>query len=114
MLPSKNRLNLKRSYTWVRSGRNWEGNSIRVFYRFGQNRSPKVGIATSGAVFKKAHDRNRARRLTSTAFQKIYSDLPSSINIVATPKASVLELTSDEIFNQLSKLKDEINRHISA
>jgi ribonuclease P protein component len=105
MLPKSNRLNLKKDFKWVASGRKTELPSLKLFLREGSNSTPRIGIATSSKVFKEAVDRNRSRRLISKGFENLIETLPSSINIVALPKAGILDKSSDEITKELQTLK---------
>ena len=77
---------------------------LKVFFKTGENEIAKVGIALSSKNFKRAVDRNRARRLTSQAFQEIYPSLPNNINIVALPKAGVLSVKSDDLVLDLETI----------
>lgn len=104
MLPKKNRLNLKTDFKWVASGKKLESKYLKLFLRTGDNQKPRIGIAVSAKSFKKATDRNRARRLTSTAIEAIYAKLPKSINILALPKASVLSVKSGDIILDLEEI----------
>jgi ribonuclease P protein component len=103
MLQKSKRLNLKVSFNWVRDGQKTENDLFRIFSRFGENTEAKVGIALKKETFKLAVDRNRARRLTSKAFENIYNSLPSNLNIVVMPKAGVLKVSSDELTRYLKK-----------
>ncbi len=105
MLPKPARLNLKTDFKWVAGGAKTELPSLKIFYKNGDNESPRIGIATSSKVFKNATDRNRSRRLISKAFEVLIKELPSSINIVALPKAGIITKSSDEIIKELSTLK---------
>lgn len=108
MLPKENRLNLAKDFKRVASGKKIETKFTKLFIKSGENISPRVGIAVSGKVFKKATKRNRARRLTSTALQSVYSGLPKNINILALPKHSILEVKSSEVLSDLETiLKNE-------
>lgn len=108
MLPKPQRLNLKKDFKWVASGKNIESKYLKIFLRVGTNTSPRIGIATSSKTFQKANQRNRARRLTSTAFEAILNLLPSTINIVALSKLGILDVKSSDVFLDLEKaLKDE-------
>ncbi len=108
MLPRSQRLNLKKDFKWVASGKKLETKYLKLFIRIGENENPRVGIALSSKNFKKAVERNRARRLTSQAFQSIYSSLPKTINIVALPKMGILEVKSGDLLLELEAiLKDE-------
>ena len=108
MLPKSKRLNLKKDFKWVASGKKLETKYLKLFIKFGENTSPRVGIATSSKSFKKATERNRARRLVSAAFESTIYHLPSTINIVALPKSSVLDVKSNDVLLDLEeKLKVE-------
>lgn len=81
---------------------------LKLFVRMGENNSPRVGIALSAKTFKKASDRNRARRLVSQAFQSTIYHLPSTINIVALPKSGILGVKSGDVLLDLEeRLKKE-------
>lgn len=101
MLPKSKRLNLKKDFKWVASGKKLESKFLKLFFKIGENQTPKIGIATSGKIFKKATQRNRARRLTSQALQTIYYQLPTNINIVALPKQGLLDVKSAEVLEDL-------------
>lgn len=106
MLSKDKRLNLKKSYKWVSAaGQKIETPLFRIFYRDGSNENPLVGIATSKAFFKKAHERNLAKRLTSEALQKVYPRMKKNINVVIMPKDKILERRVDEIYRELENVK---------
>ncbi len=108
MLPQENRLNLKKDFKWVAAGKKLESRYLKFFVKIGENEKPRVGIALSGKNFKKAVDRNRARRLVAQAFQSVYTSLPSHINIVALPKTPILEVKSSDVLLDLeSTLKNK-------
>ncbi len=104
MLSKDKRLNLKTDFKWVASGKSLETKFLKLFFRLGDNPTPRVGIATSSKYFKKAHDRNRARRIVSASFEVIYSLLPERINIVALPKSTVLEVKSGDVLMDLEEI----------
>ncbi|OGE43903.1 ribonuclease P protein component [Candidatus Daviesbacteria bacterium RIFCSPLOWO2_01_FULL_39_12] len=108
MLPKHQRLNLKKDFKWVASGEKIETKFAKLFIKMGDNTNPRVGIAVSSGIFKKATERNRARRLISSAFESTVYHLPSTINIVALPKVGVLKVKSGDVLLDLeSKLKNE-------
>lgn len=110
MLSKENRLNLKTDFKWVASGKRQETRFLKLFLRLGQNSKPRVGIATSSKVLRKAHERNRVRRVVSAAFEAIIILLPYNINIVVLPKANALEVKSGEILEDMKEsLKEVIN-----
>lgn len=104
MLPKDKRLNLKIDFKWVASGKKLESKYIKLFLREGDNQLPRIGVAVSSKSFKKATDRNRGRRLVSTALEKLYPDLPNNINIVALPKAGVLSVKSGDVVSDLETI----------
>lgn len=108
MLSKDKRLDLKKDFKWVSSGKKIESGFVRLFIKMGDNIWPRIGIAVSGKVFKKATQRNRARRLISASFESLYPHLPKSINIVALPKSGVLNVKSEEVLTDLKTfLKNE-------
>jgi ribonuclease P protein component len=104
MLPSSNRLNLKKDFKWVRSGKGFESRFFRLFVRLGDNERSRIGIATSAKVFNKATDRNRSRRLLSSAFESLFKSLPNNINIIALPKKPILEVKSGDVLLELESI----------
>ncbi len=103
MLPKTRRLNLKTDFKWVASGEKIETRFTKLFIKYGENTFPRIGIAVSSKIFKKATDRNRAKRLISQAIQTIYPQLPTSINIVALPKSGVIKVKSAEALLDLEE-----------
>ncbi|MCL4365904.1 ribonuclease P protein component [Patescibacteria group bacterium] len=108
MLSKDKRLNLRKDFKWVASGRKLETKHLKLFIKLGDNELPRVGIAVSSKFFKKAAERNRARRLVSVAFESLYSSLPKAINIVALPKTGVSKVKSSDVLLDLEEvLKNE-------
>lgn len=103
MLSKEKRINLKKDFKWITSGKKLETKFLKLFLIMGSNDSSKVGIATSSTIFRKSSERNRARRLTSAAFESLYSQLPSRINIVALPKRSVISVKSGDVLMDLGE-----------
>lgn len=104
MLPKFQRLNLKKDFKWVVAGKSLETKYLKLFFKSGDNKIPRVGIAVSSKVSKKATERNRARRLVSAAFESLYKNLPESINIVALPKAMVTRVKSSDVLLDLEEV----------
>lgn len=103
MLSKDKRLNLKKDFKWVASGKKMETQYLKIFTRTGDNQSPRVGIANSSKVFKNATDRNRARRIVSAALESLYERLPNNINIVVLPKQGVIEVKSGLVLLDLEE-----------
>ncbi|MDO8570853.1 MAG: ribonuclease P protein component [Candidatus Daviesbacteria bacterium] len=113
MLPKNKRLNLNKDFRWVASGKRIENNLVKMFLKMSppsdvELPQPKIGISLSKNVFKKAVDRNRARRLVSKALENLYNELPSGLNIVAMPKKDILEMNSNEITKNLEELLKKV------
>lgn len=104
MLPKPKRLNLKKDFKWVASGKRIYSKYATIFTRLGDNSFPKIGIAVPSKVFKSATLRNRARRLLSKGFEDVYSKLPNSINIVALPKEGILDVKSSDLLIELESV----------
>ncbi len=102
MLPKTARLNLKLDFKRVAVGKKLEGKFLKLFI-LKTGLQPKVGIALSSKNFKKAYQRNRARRLTSKAFEQLYPVLPPA-DIIALPKAGILEIKSGEVVGDLNEI----------
>lgn len=108
MLPKHQRLNLKKDFKWVASGKKIDSKYVKLFIRIGDNTNPRIGIATSSSIFKKATERNKARRLISASLEPLYSKLPKSINIIALPKIGIDKVKSGDVLLDLEeKLKHE-------
>lgn len=103
MLPRSERLNLKKDFKWVAAGKKVESKYLKIFIRHGTNTFPRVGIATSTKIFTNATMRNKARRLSSFAFESIFHLLPSTINIVALPKIGILDVKSADVLSDLEE-----------
>lgn len=109
MLSKSKRLNLKKDFKWVASGKRVDGIYASVFIRMGQNNSPLLGIAISSKHFKKAHERNRVRRIISSALEVLYSRLPANINIVVLPKSSIAHVKSEDVLLDLEEVVKKYN-----
>lgn len=105
MLSKEKRLNLKKDFNNVAKGEKISNNLVKLSFVINkENKTPKIGIALSKTVFKKATQRNRVRRLISTGFENIFLKLPEGINIIAFPKEEVINLGSEEVTKSLEAL----------
>lgn len=104
MLAKKDRLNLKTDFKWAVDGKKSEGRYLKLFVRLGENETPKVGIATSSKIFKKAHERNRARRLVSAAIAPLLVNLVQNVNILVLPKMGTIDVKSTDLLMELKQL----------
>lgn len=104
MLSKVNRLNLKFQFKEVITGKKIFSKFGNLYLKYGENSQPKIGIALTTKTFKKAHERNRAKRLISTAFEKLLFKLPSNINILVVPNSMVLRVKSEELLEEYEKI----------
>jgi len=111
MLPKSQRLNLKKDFKWVAAGQKKDTSSFKLMWKLSDQAFPRVGIALNSTSFKKAVERNRARRLTSTAIQNLYPSLHKNLNLVIMPKPGILEKSPLELEQELKDVKDLYNSH---
>lgn len=109
MFPKNRRVNLKKDFKWVASGSILRSTHFKLFVRIGENKEARVGVAVSGKVFKKAVDRNRAKRIVYQAFGKVYKELPPGVNIIALPNTQVLNVQSGELDREIERLIPKIS-----
>ena len=103
MLPKSKRLNLKKDFKWVASGKKIESKFTTIFMKTGQNNFPRIGVATSLKYFNKAVERNRARRLVFSAMGTLYPDLSENTNIILLPKRVILDVKSKDVLLDLGE-----------
>ncbi len=106
MLSKTKRLNLKKDFVWVRAQSiKVETENLKLFLRKGENITPRVGIALTTAIFKKANLRNKARRIVSLAIEELYSQLPEGTNLIIMPKIGVLTSSKEDLIVELKNAK---------
>jgi len=106
MLPKSQRLNLSKSFKFVQAGKRVETPSLKVMFKSGENETALVGVALTKKAFKLATERNRVKRLVSTAIQSLYPSLRKNLNLVIMPKAQALERSVDQLKGELENVKD--------
>ncbi len=104
MLPKNSHLNLKIDFKRLISGKFIDSKYAKLYIKMGDEEKVRVGIATSSKIFRKAVERNRARRLVSAALEKLYKKLPLKLNILALPKVSILGVKSRDILVNLEEV----------
>lgn len=105
MLPKSARLNLKYSFKKVSSGKRAETAHLKIMYIFEGDNPPLVGVAISSKSFKKAVERNKAKRVVFGAAALRYSELQRGLNLVIMPKPTVLESNVEAIAKELDEVK---------
>ena len=106
MLPKSKRLNLSKDFRFVAAGVKVSTANFRVMYRFSGEAEPLVGVALSKQNFKRAVDRNRAKRLSFEVLGKIYPSLKDGLNLVIMPKAQIFSSDIEELTKELKKIND--------
>ncbi len=109
MLPKNRRLNLKKDFKWVVQGRKKETESFKLFFRSGNNKYPKIGIAISKGYFRKSHERVLAKRRSFHAIKPAYESLPNNLNLVIMPKTPILKKDMKSLMEELSYVKESFN-----
>lgn len=75
--------------------------------------SARLGMAIAKKALKRAHDRNRIRRLIRESFRQHHARLPAA-DIVLMCRPEVRDLSNAEIFQQLEGLWRRLHRLYSA
>jgi ribonuclease P protein component len=106
MLPKSKRLNLRKDYRFVTSGKKFNLSWGTVFLKEIKEEGVFVGIALSKSQFKTAVERNRAKRLVSAAIEQVISGLRSNIKLVIIPRAPVLTKKPEDLLKEILGVKD--------
>lgn len=108
MLPKSKRLNLTQDFREVAKGVKKETANFRLMFKFSTKHLPKIGIALTKSVFKKAHQRNEVKRRASLAVESVYPLLKSGLNLVIMPKVQILQSNKERLVEELKNVKDII------
>ncbi len=106
MLPKSKRLNLSRDFKFVAAGVKIATANFKVMYRFSGEERALVGVALSKQNFKKAVERNRAKRIGFEVLGKIYPSLKDGLNLVIMPKAQIFSSNTEDLTEELKKIND--------
>jgi ribonuclease P protein component len=112
MLPKTKRLNLSKSFQWVSQGKIINDQFFQLRVRFGENEQALIGIALSSKNFKKAHNRNQAKRLVSSLIEEFYPTLPKGLNLVIMPKGEILEANKEKVRVSLKDCLEKTTIHV--
>lgn len=106
MLAKTSRLNIKKNFKFVVAGQRRETTNFKLYFRVSDNKQPLVGVSVSKKMFRKATDRNRAKRKCFGAVESHLKRLPSAMNLVIMPKASILSQSIEALEEELASVKD--------
>lgn len=105
MLPKTSRLNLRTNFSWIVKGQKTETKYFKIFFRAGTNTHPLVGVAIKGSLFKKAHERSQAKRISFNVLGSIYDKLPNSQNLVIMPKERLDQVSVETLITEVDGIK---------
>tara|TARA_R110000772_G_scaffold96406_20_gene195026 strand:- start:5677 stop:6039 length:363 start_codon:yes stop_codon:yes gene_type:complete len=77
--------------------------NLTLLARHNDRLNPRLGITIAKKRVKKAHDRNRIKRIVRESFRNHQQSLPN-IDIVVVGKSGLDKLSNQELFLVLSKL----------
>ncbi|URL06975.1 ribonuclease P protein component [Avibacterium sp. 21-595] len=76
---------------------------ITILARINQENHPRLGLAVAKKHLKRAHDRNRIKRLCRERFRLLQHQLPN-YDFVIVVKQGIGQLDNQQLFNLLDKL----------
>ncbi|HRJ51926.1 MAG TPA: ribonuclease P protein component [Candidatus Thiothrix moscowensis] len=74
---------------------------------------PRLGMAIAKKALRRAHERNRIRRLIRESFRQHLSQLPA-VDLVVMCRSDVLTMSNSELFQQLEGLWLRLHKLYSA
>jgi len=81
-------------------GKKHIGKKVVIFYGWGRESSPKLGITVS-RKWGKANKRNRFKRITKEAYRHLYPELPKHLEMNVQPRASLETISLKDLEKDL-------------
>lgn len=83
--------------------------TFTILARTSQSDKPRLGITIAKKRVKRAHERNRLKRLIRESFRHKAKNLPS-VDIIVIGKSGADQLSNQEVFNTLEKLWKKLSK----
>jgi len=102
--PRKLRLLISSDFTFVfQKPQRTSTSQLTILGRLNELGYPRLGLAISKKYVKRAHERNRIKRLTRESF-RLYQNQLSSMDFIVLVKRGVVNLTNPDLTQMLEKL----------
>ena len=104
MLPKENRLDLKRTFSYLkRNGRSYKSPLFVALYRPTTGEKTQVGFVLSKKMGH-AVARNRMRRILAEAFSSVWPSLPPHLEIAVVGRIQLTDKKSTDITSEVIKM----------
>lgn len=102
-LPPAARLRLASDFAALRQAERWQGRYFMVRWLMLPDGSPRLGLAVSRKVSKRAVERNRIKRVVRESFRAEREALPA-LDVLVIARSSAAAATNPELFADLGSV----------